>query len=1026
MADKYLQHINQEEVKLSQALTENADVLVGKFKDLASEAQNIQSIFNNTFNGSEKDVEELLNSSRELSNLYHELEEQMKNLSSLINDAGVKMDSLADKYHISRDEVAKNIELLEQYSILQGKLNDLVAEQSRYAPHSDEYENIEASLNDTIDHLTDIEKKLQSSAVSAKMLYDYENGINSELQEALDYRQQITNETDKNKKLTKETTEHLRKGNAELKKTKEWTRRVEKAFAIVGAEIKKGYEKLKEVEKITREIGRTGGLSSNQIKALGKTILTNYGDMAVRLGMTTKDIFKFQESYIKNTGRAIVLTNEQVESMAGLSKFTGGEAVDEMVKSLDEMGGSASNAIDYLTLSMAKAANQGLNIEQTSKNFAKNIKMASKYTFSKGVDGISKMTLLSQRLKFNMESIGNAIDKFSNIEGAISTSANLQMLGGPFAAQFSNPLQAMGEALLDVEGFTKRITDTFASTAIFNKETGQVEMSPIDKAKMKEAANQLGISYNELWNMAAQQAKIGHIERAVNGKNLSEEQKSFLANTAQYDTAKGDWYITKTDEDGKQKKVYFNDTNSNLSEELKTVQEQSDVAKATFNDVHAIRNSLDEYVKNRISETRTWEEVTTGIIEKKDLALANVIDNAIGGLKEPLVDISEKIHGLMLAVIGLTAVGGLNLLKGFATRAFGRGAAKAFGGFGRSSKGLGGGTSAGAKPSAKKFGIGRTLKRGALKLLGRGGFKAASKAIPVIGTVLTVGEGIYSGLKAQGQHNERLNQISQDTSLSKEDKAYAKYESRKERNKGVGKASGAAAGALAGAAIGTMAAPVVGTIIGGAIGGLVGYFGGGAAGKAIGEAVTGSYEDSKEKKELERGESRGNGGSRSHGESRGQVVNDETKQNALLAIQEDVRKIRYGVSSPKTTLLSDASSHSQVQFNTNQSIYQKPNYSNRTYIRESTSSSSSIINKPSVDRIDLNVSGTLKIQGVGGKTQDLDINKLFDTPEFRNQLCELINNKFGRGGTVTNTRDKNSVQGIIGIYNTPTSNYSLS
>lgn len=1016
MADKYLQHINQEEVKLSQSLTDNAGVLVGKFKDLANEAKKIQSTFNHTFHGSEKDVEELLNSSRELRILYGELEEQMKNFASLINDAGEKMDSLADKYHITREEAAKNIELLEQYSVLQNKLNDLLAEQSTYIPHSDEYENIEASINDTAKSLDKIKKMLNSSAVSAKMLYDYENGINSELQEALDYRQKISDETDKNKKLTKETTEHLRKGNAELQKTKEWTRKVENAFAIVSAEIKKGYEKLKEVEKITREIGRTGGLSSNQIKALGQNILSNYGDMAVRLGMTTKDIFKFQESYIKNTGRAIVLTNEQVESMAGLSKFTGGEAVDEMGKSIDEMGGSASNAIDYLTLSMAKAANQGLNIEQTSKNFAKNIKMASKYTFSKGVDGISKMTLLSQRLKFNMESIGNAIDKFSTIEGAISTSANLQMLGGSFSAQFSNPLQAMGEALLDAEGFTKRITDTFASTAVFNKETGQVEMSPIDKAKMKEAANQLGISYDELWNMAAQQAKIGHIERAVNGKNLSEEQKSFLANTAQYDTAKGDWYITKTDEDGNQKKVYFNDKNSNLSEELKTVQEQSDVAKATFNDVHAIRNSLDEYVKNRIDETRTWEEAQTGIKEKKDLALANTIDFAIGGLKEPLVDISEKIHGLMLAVIGLAATWGLGQLKGFSIKTLGRGAAKSFGGGGGSAKVLGDG----AKSSAKKIGVGRAFNRAAIKVLGRGGVKAASKYIPVIGTALTVADGAYEGIKAQGQHNERLTQISRDTSLSKEEKAYAKYESRKERNKGVGKASGAAAGALAGAAIGTMAAPVVGTIIGGAIGGLVGYFGGGAAGEAIGEAVTGSYEDSKEKKELERGASSGNGG------SLGQVVNDETKQNALLAIQEDVRKIRYGVGSPKTTLLSDASTYSQVQFNTNQSISQKPNYSNRTYIRENTNSSSSIINTPSVDRIALDVSGTLKIQGVGGKSQDLDINKLFDTPEFRNQLCELINNKFGRGGTVTNTRDKNSVQGIIGSYNTPTSNYSLS
>lgn len=1014
MADKYLQHINQEEVKLSKALTENADVLVGKFKDLANEAKNIQSTFNNTFHGSNDDVEELLNSSRELSILYSELEEQMKNFASLINDAGEKMDSLADKYHITREEASKNVELLEQYSVLQNKLNELLVEQSRYTPHSDEYENIEASLNDTVDSLVDVEKKLSSSAVSAKMLYDYQHGINSELEDALDYRQQITEETDKNKKLTEETTEQLRKGNAELKKAREWTRRVEKAFAVVGAEIKKGYEKLKEVEKLTADLGRTAGLSSAQTNALGKTVLKNYGEMAARLGMTTKEMFKFQESYIKNTGRAIVLTNEQVESMAGLSKFTSGEAVDEMGKSLDEMGGSASSAIDYLALSMAKAANQGLNIEQTSKNFAKNIKMASKYTFSKGVDGISKMTLLSQRLKFNMESIGNAIDKFSTIEGAISTSANLQMLGGSFAAQFSNPLQAMGEALLDAEGFTKRITDTFASTAIFNKETGQVEMSPIDKAKMKEAANQLGISYDELWNMSAQQAKIGHIERAVGGKGLSEEEKSFLANTAQYDTAKGDWYITKTDEDGKQKKVYFNDSSSNLSEELKTVQEQSDVAKATFNDVHAIRNSLEKYVGKKIDNTFTFGELETGTKEKIAHAEAGLVDGAIGWAKEEMHYIVKGVNGIILA---LGAIGGtlaFALVKGWGTNLIGRGLAKGFKGKGGSFK-LGGssGGAKGATSSITKHGVGRSVKRGAIKALGKSGLKGVSKTIPIAGTVLAVGDGVYEGFQAQSQHNERLNQISRDTSLSKEDKAYAKYESRKERNKGVGKAAGAAAGALAGAAIGS-ALPVVGTIIGGAIGGLVGYFGGGMAGEAIGEAVTRNYEDSKEKKELEQGE----GG--------GHVVNGETKQNALLSIQEDVRKIRYGVGSSKTTLLSDSSTYSQVQFNTSQSIYQKPNYSDRTYIRENTSSSSSIINTPSIERIDLNISGTLKIQGVGGKTQDLDINKLFDTPEFRNQLYELINNKFGRGGTVTNTRDKNSVQGIIGSYNTPTSNYSLS
>ena len=296
---------------------------------------------------------------------------------------------------------------------------------------------------------------------------------------------------------------------------------------------KEAIDKWREIDRHVYTTGRQMGMTTSQMRGLQKNILENYGEMANRLGMTFEEIFKFQESYTQAVGKSVILTNKQVESFAGLSKIMGETAVNDMAKNMDDFGASSQTAIDYLTLGMARAANQGLNIKNTSESFAKNIKMASRFTFSKGVDGISKMTLLSQRLKFNMESIGNAIDKFSTIEGAITSSANLQVLGGAYAANYSNPLQAMGEALLDAEGFTNRIVDTVSKTAFFNKDTGMVEMSPIEKAKMREASKTLGIDYNELWNMASQQAKMHDIEKHISGKGFTDEQKTFLANTAQ-------------------------------------------------------------------------------------------------------------------------------------------------------------------------------------------------------------------------------------------------------------------------------------------------------------------------------------------------------------------------------------------------------------------------------------------------------------------------------------------------------------
>ena len=153
-----------------------------------------------------------------------------------------------------------------------------------------------------------------------------------------------------------------------------------------------------------------------------------------------------------------------------------------------------------------------------------------------------------------MDSIANAAEKFETVEGAIGTAANLQMLGGSFAAQFGNPLEAMNMAMLDMEGFTNKIVDTFKGKATFNRETGQVDMSAIDKRLLKEAAKQLGISYDEAWNMAAQSAKNGDVERQLNkSQSFSDEDKAWITSKSQYNAETKQHYDTIYNEDGRTK-----------------------------------------------------------------------------------------------------------------------------------------------------------------------------------------------------------------------------------------------------------------------------------------------------------------------------------------------------------------------------------------------------------------------------------------------------------------------------------------
>ena len=777
-----------------------------------------------------------------------------------------------------------------------------------------------------------------------------------------------------------------------------------------------------EIDERVYTTTRQMGVSTSQMRGMQRNILANYGEMANRLGMTFEEIFKFQESYTQSVGRSVVLTNKQVESFAGLSKIMGETAVNTMAENMDAFGASSQAAIDHLTLGMARAASQGLNIKTTSEKFAQNIKMASMYTFSKGIDGVNKMTLLSQKLKFNMESIGSAIDKFSTIEGAISTSANLQVLGGAYAANYSNPMQAMGEALLDAEGFTQRIVDTVSRTAQFDRESGTVEMSPYEKARLREASKQLGIDYNELWNMASQQAKIRDVDRFIGGKNFSEEEKAFIANTAQYDAETQRWTVTKMNEKtGEQEEVDISDLNTHT---IKEIQKENDVEKFIQGDVHSIRKQLENYLGTTVEDTKTFKEIFTGQEERMKIDMADIIDPVMSPIKEFFKGMGEPLYGtyrvtkdILKWLIG-SQLGnlGVEIGKGLASPA-----------------------------SATRRGGRRAITRGALKVFGRTGTKILTRSVPIVGTALSIGMGAYDVYEATRKHNENVKQITQNTRLSDEEKDALIKESKRERNENVGGAvggtSGALAGMAAGAAIGSVV-PVVGTAIGGIIGGIAGYFGGDALGRGIGKRIevngltketpsrnvntTNTTNTAVSSYSVNNGISSASTATsiaatemtdyNTENYSNEAVFNTlSSSDRTLRLIQEDVRAIR-------TDTVSNVD-----KFNYSLSIEPYKQYDTKTYIKETLPYNSNHNNfnqqrenRLKVDRIDVNVSGTLKVQG-GNNSKNIDLNELFNTPEFKRMLIDKINEGFARNGNAVQSRSLDSTQSIMGGYYTPNS-----
>lgn len=328
-------------------------------------------------------------------------------------------------------------------------------------------------------------------------------------------------------------------------------------FSLVNpfAMIKNGLNELQRFDEMGVKTSRQIGLNYGSSVAYTGTLIRRTKDLAAVYGVTSEAIGQIQENLSKATGKAIMFNDAQAEIAVAANRTIGESAMSQFYEEYQKFGGSVQGAMDLAVDSYTQATRMGLSAQEYSAKVAQNIKMANQYKFADGVNGIMKMTALSEKLGFNLQSMGSVIDKFNTIQGSIESSANLQMLGGMGAAYGSNPMTMLYESLNDPEALTKRMTDIFGSLGTFNTKTGMSELTGYNMALIKEQANAMGMNPEEAVQIAKSSAKVKFVDQQAGGalSHLSEEQKAFVENKAQYDTKTGQFTIT--DVSGKTKEI---------------------------------------------------------------------------------------------------------------------------------------------------------------------------------------------------------------------------------------------------------------------------------------------------------------------------------------------------------------------------------------------------------------------------------------------------------------------------------------
>lgn len=458
------------------------------------------------------------------------------------------------------------------------------------------------------------------------------------------------------------------------------------------------------------------GMSRQDIQSIQKSNIKDTMRMGLAYGLSVEDINKFQASVNRISGRNNVLSADAMESMAAGRVLLGEEVQNELIASFDKMGGSVDVAMSHAALSFERAKAMGLNAVQLSSNVAKNMHMASRYAFKNGVDGMAKMTALSQRLKFNLESIGGALDKASNIEGAIDMSAQMQLLGGKYAAAFGNPIELLNAGLNDAEDMVKKMVEITKGNAVFDRESGTVKINNVDRQMMKHAAQATGMNYDDLLNMTNSQATLEAARQDIAKANLglTDDQREKLATMAQYDMEKKAFTVTyASDEEGSVNGKVTKLLSEVRAEDIDRIQADT-LPKSIDDNVRDIHAILKKHFREYAKSTTSLEEQVKGLKSQISATKANTVNGMMNGLHNGMAGglgafLAEHPYltlggSMLLGGIGggLIRGAGRGLWRGFrkwrTTGTYGPGGATPIGGRGTYPTPTPGGTGPGGAP----------------------------------------------------------------------------------------------------------------------------------------------------------------------------------------------------------------------------------------------------------------------------------------------------------------------------------------
>ena len=438
----------------------------------------------------------------------------------------------------------------------------------------------------------------------------------------------------------------------------------------------------------SQDMANSLGLGQARMSEMKTTIADAIPEM-LKLGITQSEALTNMVNIPKELGINTSLGTEALVDMSAAAKVTN-TSVGDLAKGFKEVGISLYDVGDKMAEVANYAKSVGVNVQAVSGLVVKNLQQLNMFNFDNGVKGLAKMASQATMLGISMDKTFELAEKLMSPEKAIEMSAALQRLGVSSSALL-DPLKAMDLAQNDPEALQKEMVNISKEFTKLKADGSGFEILPGAKRRLREVADAMGMTGEELANMSIKSADFDMKMSKIKFPSLasSEEDKMLIANMAQMKGGEAVLQI-RNDITGKMDDINVKDLTADQitklkeqqSNENKTIEEIALDQLTALERINTSLNSAKTAVNLGKASTPTMDRFYNVMNKTQSILATNVTENITTGnvrdaskriispVEEELINFFKGESSLESVAATLTKVSGSlidigsNLIKG--------------------------------------------------------------------------------------------------------------------------------------------------------------------------------------------------------------------------------------------------------------------------------------------------------------------------------------------------------------------------